>query len=198
MKYKLLSILGYFIHLLVDPLLRVTNTLLSYGRLQALRQKGHSIAFGVKLGHHADILVVGNGKISIGEGTEIAAYSQIVVEDGADLRIGANCFFSRNLFLGCQERIVIGDRVAVGGYATILDVNKRYEDADRPIIGQGHHSAPITIEADVWMGGNVTVLAGSYVGAHSVIGAGSLVRGTIEALSVAVGVPARMVRRIGE
>jgi acetyltransferase-like isoleucine patch superfamily enzyme len=39
------------------------------------------------------------------------------------------------------------------------------------------------------------MLAGANIGDHAVIGAGSLVRGQIPASSVAVGTPAKIIRR---
>jgi acetyltransferase-like isoleucine patch superfamily enzyme len=50
------------------------------------------------------------------------------------------------------------------------------------------------IESDVWVGTKVTVLRGSIIGRGSVIGANSVVKGYFEPLTIAGGVPARVIR----
>jgi acetyltransferase-like isoleucine patch superfamily enzyme len=46
----------------------------------------------------------------------------------------------------------------------------------------------------VWIGANVTILPGVTIGDHTVIGAGSVVTKNVAANSIAVGVPARVIR----
>ena len=54
-------------------------------------------------------------------------------------------------------------------------------------------TAPTRIGRGTWLGERVTVLRGSDVGHHCIVGAHSVVRGTIPDYSVAVGAPARVV-----
>jgi maltose O-acetyltransferase len=54
---------------------------------------------------------------------------------------------------------------------------------------------PVIIEDDVWLGARVLLLPGARVGSGSVIGAGAVVSGEIPPMSVAVGNPARVVKR---
>ncbi|HEY9610735.1 hypothetical protein [Allocoleopsis sp.] len=55
---------------------------------------------------------------------------------------------------------------------------------------------PIQIGNRVWCGINVTILAGVSIGDDVVIGAGSLVCKDIPSNSIAVGVPAKVIRPI--
>ena len=57
---------------------------------------------------------------------------------------------------------------------------------------------PVVIGDDVWIGGNVTVLPGVHIGNNVVIGAGSVVTRDIPGNSLALGVPARVVRQLEE
>lgn len=57
---------------------------------------------------------------------------------------------------------------------------------------------PITIEDNVWFGGNVTVTPGVTIGHDSVIGAGSVVTTNIPPGVIAAGVPCRVIREITE
>jgi galactoside O-acetyltransferase len=57
-------------------------------------------------------------------------------------------------------------------------------------------SEPIVIEDKVWIGSNVVVLPGVTIGYGAVIGAGSVVTRDIPPMTVAVGTPCRVVRRV--
>lgn len=56
-------------------------------------------------------------------------------------------------------------------------------------------SKSVSIEDDVWLGYNVTVLPGVTIGKGSVIGAGSVVCSDIPPYSIAVGNPAKVIKR---
>lgn len=69
---------------------------------------------------------------------------------------------------------------------------------DRKPLTQGKPAQykKVTIEKNVFMGANVTVLPGCTIGQGSVIGAGSIVTTDIPPYHIAVGAPARSVRKI--
>ena len=56
----------------------------------------------------------------------------------------------------------------------------------------------ITIGNDVWLGAGVIVLPEIAIGEGSIIGAGSIVTKNVPPYSVAVGNPARVIKKIGE
>jgi phosphonate metabolism protein (transferase hexapeptide repeat family) len=56
-------------------------------------------------------------------------------------------------------------------------------------------STPVTIGHDVWIGHGVVILPGRNIGTGAVIGAGAIVTKDVEPYTVAVGNPARHVRR---
>lgn len=55
---------------------------------------------------------------------------------------------------------------------------------------------PIKIGNDVWIGGNVVILAGVTIGNNVVIGAGSVVTKDIPDNVVAVGNPCRIIKKM--
>jgi acetyltransferase-like isoleucine patch superfamily enzyme len=78
----------------------------------------------------------------------------------------------------------------------IGDHSHQYEDVDLPIKFQGAtEGGPVRIERDCWIGANVFILPNVTIGRHAVIGANAVVNRDIPAFSVAVGVPARVIRR---
>jgi acetyltransferase-like isoleucine patch superfamily enzyme len=90
---------------------------------------------------------------------------------------------------------VIGDDVWTGYDVRIADMNHGYEDVTQPISGQWMAEAPIRIGDGSWLGHHVVVIPGVTIGRHVTVGAGSVVTDDLPDFSVAVGVPARVVKR---
>ena len=91
--------------------------------------------------------------------------------------------------------VEIGDDVFTGHHVYITDANHGYEDPNVPIGRQFAPPRPVVVGAGSWLGHGTVVLPGAHVGRHVVVGAGSVVTGTIPDFSVAVGNPARVIRR---
>jgi len=85
--------------------------------------------------------------------------------------------------------------VWTGHNVYITDQNHGYEDISRPISVQTMPEKSVRIGNGSWLGYGTVVLPGSDIGEHVVIGANSVVTGTIPSFSVAVGSPAKVVRR---
>jgi acetyltransferase-like isoleucine patch superfamily enzyme len=145
----------------------------------------------------------GERYISIGEDTIIGPYASLSAgvspehDLGTDevITIGARCLIGKGSGIVGHERIAIGDDVFTGHHVYITDANHGYEDPDVPIGRQFAPPRPVTIGAGSWLGHGSIVLPGATVGRHCVIGAGSVVTGEIPDYSVAVGNPARIIRR---
>jgi acetyltransferase-like isoleucine patch superfamily enzyme len=118
----------------------------------------------------------------------------VIAEMGVGIRIGDRSAVGAGSFLGGQGGIAIGDDVIMGPGVRIYSENHRFDMADRPIRAQGVIREAVSIGNDCWIGGGVTILAGVSIGAGSVIAAGSVVPRDIPPLSVAAGVPARVIR----
>ena len=110
------------------------------------------------------------------------------------VRIGDRCLIGKGSGIVGHFEIVIGNDVWTGHHVYITDQNHGYEDLDLPIGRQHQPAGPIRIGSGSWLGHGTSVLAGATIGAHCVIGAGSVVTGDIPDNSVAVGVPARVIR----
>lgn len=111
------------------------------------------------------------------------------------LRIGDRCLIGKGSSITAHLGIEIGDDVWTGHGVRITDMSHDYADVDRPISVQFQPEAPVRIGDGSWLGHNVVVLPGVTVGEHVTVGAGSVVADDLPDRSVAVGVPARVVRR---
>ena len=114
------------------------------------------------------------------------------------VRIGDRCLIGRGSGIVGHLAIDIGDDVWTGHHVYITDQNHGYVDVKRPISVQSQPEKPVTIGDGSWLGHGTVVLPGATIGRHVVIGANSVVTGEIPDYSVAVGAPARVIRRYVE
>jgi maltose O-acetyltransferase len=129
---------------------------------------------------------------ALGEGTEVRP--PLYCEYGFQLVIGARTFVNFGLMALDVAKITIGDDVQVGPNVQLLTPTHPIEpDLRRAKL---ESALPITIGDNTWLGGGVIVLPGVTIGANTVVGAGSVVVKDLPANVVAVGNPARFVRRL--
>lgn len=136
---------------------------------------------GAKVGDQVSInlgcRIIGRGSISIGSGSWLGIDATFIVPKGASVSIGANCDVAPEVLFQCGSHEIGGsERRAGTGYA-----------------------CPITIGDGTWIGARVVLLDGADVGPGSIIAAGALVLGRVyPANSLLVGVPARVVKKLGK
>lgn len=95
----------------------------------------------------------------------------------------------------CINQVTIQKNVITADRVYITDNYHEYEDVTIPIKLQPIKSkGSVTIGSDSWIGENVSILS-SNIGKHCVIGANSVVTKDIPDYSVAVGSPARVVKK---
>ena len=132
--------------------------------------------------------------LRIGEKTRISSFVKIKVINGF-IRIGENCTINSFCFIDAEKGgVEIGDNVLIGPHVGIHGSNYNYESRENLIINQGIVSRGIRIEDDVWIGSHSTILDGVTIGKGAVIGAGAVVTKDIPPYSVAVGVPAKVIK----
>lgn len=105
--------------------------------------------------------------------------------------IGKNFYI--NAFCHILGEVNIGDDVLIGPKVTIWGRDHGTR-ADELIRKQPHIKESINIGNDVWIGANATILKGVSIGNGAVIGAGSIVTKDIPEFSIAVGVPAKVIK----
>jgi acetyltransferase-like isoleucine patch superfamily enzyme len=112
--------------------------------------------------------------------------------------IGDRCLIGKGSGIVGHHSIEIGDDVFTGHHVYITDSSHGYEDVHEPIGRQFGPAKPVRVGAGSWLGHGVVVLPGTDIGRHVTVGAGSVVTGALPDFCVAVGVPARIVRRYVE
>ncbi|MBR0057709.1 MAG: sugar O-acetyltransferase [Methanobrevibacter sp.] len=115
-------------------------------------------------------------------------------DNGKNIFIGDNFIGNYNLTILDVKEVYIGNDVMIGPNTTITTVG-------HPINPNGRRkrlaqASEVRIGNDVWIGANVCILPGVTIGNNVIIGAGAVVNRDIEDNSMAVGVPARIIKEI--
>ena len=111
------------------------------------------------------------------------------------LNIGSFVSIGRYSCIGCADKIIIEDNVYFAPYVHVTDRNHDYRNVSFPIWQQLILTGPIKIGEGSWLGYGSQVMPGVTIGKHCVIGAGSIVTSDIPDYSVAVGIPARVIKK---
>ncbi len=183
--------------------------------------KGVKLAFGgiivgerVEIGDGVEIgllaIVIGRS-ITIGRFSSIGTMSYVACERisiGEDARIREQVYVggpqlpessftlgSRTIILQLAsinptKPVTIGDDTGIGGHCLIFTHGAWLNILD----GYPVTYEPVTLGNSVWLPWRVFIMPGTTIGDGSVIGANSLVQGTIPPRSLAVGSPAKVIR----
>lgn len=155
----------------------------------------HNIHLGAhtKLDRFVRINATSTGKVEIGEHCEI--------NDGVILRafttgikLGNHCSLNPYVVIYGEGGVTIGNDCRIAAHTVIVAQNHVTNDLNVPIRQQGLNAIGISIEDDVWIGANVTVVDGAIIRKGAVIAAGAVVRGEIPAHSIAGGIPAKVIK----
>ena len=183
--------------------------------------RGVRLSFGaavigddVQLDDHVEIgvlAVVQGRRIRVGRHSSVGTMSYVscnVIEIGEDARIREQVFVggpqlpesrftlgSRTIILQSTninptKPVTIGDDTGIGGHCLIFTHGAWLSVLD----GYPATYEPVTIGSSVWLPWRVFLMPGTVIGDGSVIGANSLVSGTIPPRSLAVGTPAKVIR----
>lgn len=186
------------------PLLNRCSFPLFIGRRVTIRNPRHlRVGKSVVIDDGVVIEALSRTGVSIGDGTTLEKQVMIRVTGvlrnlGEGFTIGSRCSIGAFSYIGASGGISIGDNVLIGQRVSMHSENHVFSDPRRPIRDQGDTRQGIVIGDDCWIGSGAIILDGVTIGSGSVIGAGSLVNENIPPGSVAVGVPAKTVKKRGE
>jgi len=140
------------------------------------------------------------GEVRLGEGVHLYRGTIVEIGHGGSVVIGDHSHVQSDCNIkGFGGSTIIGKHVQIAPHCGFSPYEHGVEDVDRPIREQPiTWSGDIVLGDDVWLGLNVQVLDGVEIGHGAVIGAGAVVTESIPPNCIAVGVPARVVRRRGQ
>ncbi len=135
--------------------------------------------------------------ISDSVGDNVAIFPGVFILNPENVVIGNNVSIQPMTYMECgylKGGITIDDDVSIAHGVTIMATTHRFDSQDVKIRDQGLENKPVHIEENVWIGAKTTILCGVTIGHGSVIGAGTIIKKSVDAEGVYVGAPARRVK----
>ncbi|MBB3895468.1 maltose O-acetyltransferase [Bacteroides pyogenes] len=114
-------------------------------------------------------------------------------DHGDGIKLGEHVFVNANCTFLDGAYITVGSYTLIGPSVQIYTPHHPMDHLQRRTSGE--YAFPVTIGADCWIGGGAIICPGVTIGDRCVIGAGSVVTKDIPSDSVAVGNPARVIRK---
>lgn len=175
------------------------------------------VGTNVSFGKNCKIAMGYNSVITIGNNCLFDDDTEINVWENASLKIGSNCSFGKRSLVSSANQVVIGNnnwfgfdtylvtgydgKIVIGNDCLFSNYIKFRPDNGHSIYDVGLqkdvkelHANEILVDDHVWWGLDVIALGDTAVGSGSVVGAGTLLKGTYPGHSVIAGNPARIIR----
>ncbi|MDQ2733301.1 MAG: acyltransferase, partial [Armatimonadota bacterium] len=173
---------------------RISASILRRVRLLYMRRRYPGVKFGsrcdIRSGLH--LALASNARVEFG--SRCILDREMTIECDGVLKVGARTVFGHHCTLAVRDSLLIGEDCLIAEMVSIRDHDHSFERLDVPTLQQGMVSSPVLIGRNVWLGAKVTVVKGVEIGDNAVVGANAVVTKNIPANSIAVGVPARVVR----
>lgn len=154
----------------------------------------------VRIGDHfrgrAAKIVLGEGSvIQIGDDCALGA-AEFFADQGALIRVGSHSSFNSTCQVNAHEKSIISIGVScLFGQENFISSSDMHSIIDIETGKRINPPKDIVLGDRVWVAKSCTILKGSVVGAGSIIGAGAVLTGEVPENCLAVGSPARVVRR---
>jgi acetyltransferase-like isoleucine patch superfamily enzyme len=188
-------------------LLRIKNRIVDRAFSRVVKRSLAAAGDGFFLMHPADIL----GEKYIRVGKNFSAFGRLRLEAydrhlgheyQPSIVIGDRVSINYDCHIGCVNKIVIGNDVLMASKIFITDHMHGEATAEalktppsaRKVVSPG----PVVIGDNVWIGEGVAIMPNVTIGRNAIIGANAVVTTSIPENAVAVGVPARVIRVLGQ
>lgn len=149
---------------------------------------GKNVIFesGVKVFHPENVSIGNN--VYIGHCTYLKGYhkNKLIIE--------SNVWIGQGVFLHGGGGIYIDEGVGIGPFVKIITLEHTETDREVPILYTNQEYKQVIIEYGVDIGTGSVILPGVTIGRNSIIGAGAVVTKSVPPFSVAVGIPAKVIR----
>jgi acetyltransferase-like isoleucine patch superfamily enzyme len=165
--------------------------------------RNSALSSTVKIGNNVKI---GEGvklsNIEVGDNTVIESGVRVVGTGKGYIRLGNECYIGVNNILDNSDNVTIGSFVHLAGPSTALWCHSSAQmclnsiplnDKNRDEFRQ---TAPITIEDNIYIGGNCTIYPGVWIHKRVIVAPNSVVNRDVESNTVVGGVPCKMIKKI--
>src|SRR3954451_23390595 len=178
-----------------EPLKRVALR----ARVQAPYRRHQFHSFGADSILHKPAWLYGTHHIAVGrrvlllEGIWLSAERVSWSRAEPTLRLGDGVGVRPFCTISAAESVTLEDNVILSAYTSVVDSEHTWRGGHPNSVWNPFDTAPVRIGEGTLVGAGAAILAGADIGRFCLIGANSVVKGTIPDFSVAVGAPARVV-----
>ena len=139
--------------------------------------------------------VRGPGTVSFGDHVHVGmTVTPFTYRPDAVIEVGSGVFLNGVRF-GCVQRISIGNRCIVAE-CRIMDTNFHSLQENRHDPSAPIKESPVWVDENVWIAVDAALLPGTRIGRNSVVGIGSVCRGSIPENAIVAGNPAQVVGQV--
>lgn len=135
------------------------------------------------------------GNVDIGNLSNIHDFARINTMPSGKIDIGKNCHINVYNVIGSSKKVTIKDYALFAAGVKITDSTHGIENVAELTKDAMPLSEELLIEENCWLGFDVNVIMRAQIGKNCVIGSKSLVNKIIPHNSVAVGIPAKVIRK---
>ncbi|KAF4989515.1 hypothetical protein FDECE_14681 [Fusarium decemcellulare] len=127
-------------------------------------------------------------------GNDVFIEPPFSIDYGCNISVGDNFYSNFGLIILDCGTVTIGNRVSLGPSVSIFAAT--HETSVQSRRSGIEYAKPVRIGDDCWIGGNTTVMPGVTIGKGCTVGAGSVVTKDIPDFSVAIGSPAKVIKKV--
>lgn len=149
--------------------------------------------YDIQLGRHVRVFGL---PVNISSGKDVVFYDNTVFEFGSEccFTIGDHSVLSYGVILSCRNNITIGADVLIGEYTAVRDTTHDHKDLGKPMRQNTDIAAPISIGNNVWIGRGCIIMPGTIIEDGVVVGANSIVKGSLQKNGIYAGSPCRLIK----
>ena len=180
----------YKTYINIFPLLRGGVKFLSY----KLLRKGITIGIKARIKRNTEWRIFPGCSFKAGSELIVGKDVTMSVAKGASLSIGEKVGIGNRCQIVSHKSITIGDGTVLAPGVMIFDHNHVYDKVEG-VKQREFEDGEVVIGRNSWIGAGSIILKNVHIGDRCVIGAGSVVTKDIPSGSVAVGVPAKVIKQ---
>jgi acetyltransferase-like isoleucine patch superfamily enzyme len=166
----------------------------AFYRAMGVRMEGKCWLRAIEIPRNFRDIVLGDG-VALDNGVVLLVSGES--HSRPKIMIGAKTYVNRCALIDASEEICIGEECMIGPFSYITDHDHVASTTEAPSAG-ALKSTPTLIEDRCWIGAHVTILKGVTIGRGTVVGAGSVVTKSLPPGIVAVGNPAREIKKVAQ
>lgn len=137
--------------------------------------------------------------ISIGKNTRIFPGIRIEAIGTGKISIGDNCAIEQNVHIISKENgLSIGKNTTISANVFISNVDHEYKDVNKSVMDQPLIEKQTKIGESCFIGFGASILPGTKLGNHCIVGSNAVVKGKYPNNCVIAGTPAKIVKQYDE